>query len=215
MSTLPHNPTPPLTAPPVFTPHAAAAVPQPKRWTREEYYRLADDGWFQADRVELINGEILVVSPQSYPHATAIHLVYGLLSELFDKGYAVRMQVPLIAGPRTEPEPDISVVAGSWRDYQDHPRAALLIVEVSNTTLTFDTSTKASLYASMGVPDYWVLDIENRLLLVHRQPTADDKAQFGHRYQQVQTLDEQAQVSPLEKPAAKLDVADMLPPAEA
>ncbi len=197
--------------------HAAPAdvplvEPVTKKWTREEYYKLAELGWFQDQRAELIDGEIVVVSPQSFPHARALHATFQILNETFRGEYWVRCQLPLVHSQRSEPEPDISVVRGACESYSDHPTTALLVVEVSITTLDFDKAQKSSLYASMGVPDYWVLDLENRQLLVHRQPTSDKNAPFGHSYAQVETLSADGHVCPLEKPDAKLAVADMLPP---
>jgi len=186
--------------------------PVTKKWSREEYYKLDEQGWFLNQRVELFDGEIVVVSPQSFSHAWCVDVITQRLKELFGEDYWVRSQLPITQEDRSEPEPDISVVRGSRDRYSDHPQSAVLIVEVSITTLQFDKTKKANLYASMGVPDYWVLDLENRQLLVHRDSVKDENAPFGHRYQQAQMLPADGHVSPLEKPDAKLAVADMLPP---
>ncbi|MCG8448108.1 MAG: Uma2 family endonuclease [Pirellulales bacterium] len=188
-------------------------TPQAKRWTREEYYRLGEQGWFLEERVELIDGEILVLTPQSSWHAYATDKLASLLEVIFSKGYWIRAQLPLPFGELHEPEPDISVVRGQRDDFIDnHPTEAQLVVEVSLTTIEYDKNIKPSLYARMGVPDYWVLDLENRLLLVYRQPAVDENAPFGHRYKIVETIPADGCVSPFEKPDAKLAVADMLPP---
>ena len=100
---------------------------------------------------------------------------------------------------------------GSWRDYSDHPQTAVLVVEVSKSLLNYDLHTKACLYASMGVPDYWVLDLVKRQLLVHRQPGADAKVPFGHRYQQTETIAADGQVTLLEDSAATIAIASILP----
>ena len=197
--------------------HSAAAdvplvEPITKKWSREEFYKLAELGWFQDQRVELIEGEIVVVSPQSFPHARSLHTTFQILNETFGTEYWVRSQLPLVRAPSSEPEPDISVVKGACESYSDHPTTALLVVEVSITTLDFDKSQKAGLYASMGVPDYWVLDLENCQLLVHRQPTSAKDAPFGHSYAQVEAIPADGHVCPLEKPDVKLAVANMLPP---
>ena len=191
----------------------STAVPNPcaKHWSREDYYRLSEQGWFRGQRVELMEGELIILTPQSYAHANAVHLIFHQLSKLFGSEFSVRMQVPLLHEPDTEPEPDISVVPGSWHDYSDHPQTAVLVVEVSKSSLDYDLNTKAYLYASMEVPDYWVLDLENRQLLVHRQPVADEKAPFGHRYQQTETIAANGQVSTLEYPIATIKIASMLP----
>ena len=135
----------------------------------------------------------------------------GLLETAFGTDYWIRPQGPVIRGEYSEPEPDLSVVRGAPDDFEDHPSTVLLVVEVSKTSLSLDTKKKQSLYASMGVPDYWVLDLENRQLLVFRQPISDENADLGHRYEQVETIAAAGHVSPLEKPDARLAVADMLP----
>ncbi len=191
----------------------STVVPGPcvKHWSREEYHRLGEQGWFRGQRVELIDGELIVLTPQSYAHANAVHLIFHQLSELFGSEFSVRMQVPLVHEPNTEPEPDVSVVPGSWHDYSDHPQTAVLVVEVSKSSLDYDLNTKACLYASMEIPDYWVLDLENRQLIVHRQPVIDEKAPFGHRYQKTETIAANGQVSLLENSAVTIPVASMFP----
>jgi len=217
MSTLPHNMASDVTLAPVMIPEAIDrridGGPYAKRWTREEYYRLGELGWFQNERVELVDGEILVMSPQSPKHYLALDRIYRCLEKVFGQEYWIRSQGPVTKGEFNEPEPDICVVKGPPEKYEDdHPSSAYLVIEVSKTSLRFDKTTKQSLYASMAVPDYWVLDLENRQLFVYRQPTADASVPFGHRYQQVETLSADSQVSPLEKPDSQIAIADMLPP---
>jgi len=212
MSTLPDNTFSETGQIPVALPSTAVTNPRIKRWNREEYYRLYEAGWFQGKRVQLIDGEILEMSPQSFEHSWSIHVVSQLLRNIFGEEYWVRSQSPFPSDPWSEPEPDVNVIKGSFNDFTDHPTSAVLVVEVSKTSLKFDKTSKAHLYAGMAVPDYWVLDLENRQLLVHRQPIADESAPFGHRYEQVETIAADGQVSPLEKPAATLAIANMLPP---
>lgn len=209
MSSLPRNLS---TTPATELPVALPPGPMRKRWTREEYHRLATEGWFQNQRVELIDGEVIEMSPQSPEHYLAIERVRRCLEKIFGSEYWVRSQGPVTNGEISEPEPDLCVVKGTPEDYTQHPREALLVIEVSKTSLKFDSTTKLSLYASMGVPDYWVLDLENRQLLVHRQPRVDGKARFGYTYQQTETITVDGQVTPLESPATHIAVADMLPP---
>ncbi|NOZ40497.1 MAG: Uma2 family endonuclease [Planctomycetes bacterium] len=217
MSTVPDNTISTLSSVlayvPVSTLDATNAFPRAKRWTRAEYHRIAELGFFQDERVELINGEILVLTPQSSWHAYALDKTAELLNAIFAKDHWVRLQLPLVSGDSGEPEPDISVVHGLREDFIDHhPTTAALIVEISYTTQEYDTQTKAHLYASMNVPDYWVLDLENRQLLVYRQPVADETAKFGHRYESMTTIAADGQVASLEKPGEMLTVGKMLPP---
>jgi Uma2 family endonuclease len=192
-----------------------ATEPAAKKWTREEYYRLGEQGWFHDQRVELIDGEIIVLSPQSPQHVSGTLRVQRLLAKVIGTGFLIRPQGPLPKDDHSEPEPDISVVRGSIEDFdEEHPTSAVLVVEVSKTSFRYDTNTKQHLYASMGVEDYWVLDLSNRRLLVHREPVADESVPFGHRYQSLQTIDDAGSVSPLELPDVALAIADMLPPVE-
>src|SRR5947209_6068047 len=109
--------------------------PTLRRWTRSEYYRLADLGLFRGQRVELIGGEIIQMPPQKNLHAIAIGLAEDALRAAFGPGHWVRPQLPLHLRPRSAPEPDLAVVLGSPRDYAgaNHPRTALLVIAVSDT----------------------------------------------------------------------------------
>ena len=112
-----------------------------------------------------------------------------------------------------EPEPDVSVVQGTERDYigTGHPTTAMLIVEVSDTTLRYDRGTKASLYAKHGIADYWIVNLEDGRVEVHRQPVADAKARFRMRYDNVTIHQKGEFVAPLAMPAARVAVSDLLP----
>lgn len=201
-----------LVLPALAIPPFRPEEPTRKRWTREEYYRLAEQGWFQNQRVELIDGEIIALSPQSPQHMVAAELVRRVLVRTFSDGYWVRHQGALVQGDFSEPEPDIAVVRGELEDFSTrHPTSSSLIVEVSRTSLAYDKNRKLHLYASMGVPEYWILDLNNRQLLVHREPKADASAPFGYSYGSAITLSESDSVSPLEKPEATIAVAAMLP----
>jgi Uma2 family endonuclease len=105
---------------------------QLKRWKRIEYERLVDRGVFQpGDRLELIDGLLLVSEPQSSPHYTAIQLVERVLARAFGEGWNVRTQAPIALDDVSEPEPDVAVVRGSVRDFSTaHPVDPILVVEV-------------------------------------------------------------------------------------
>jgi Uma2 family endonuclease len=185
--------------------------PRVRRWSRAEYYRLADMGFFRNQRVELIHGRIVKMPPMKNDHAVAVGLVEDALRTTFSKGYWVRVQMPLAMTPTSEPEPDLAVVPGRPRDYTDHPTKALLVVEVSDTTLWYDRGVKARLYAAAGVADYWVLDLPHRGLGVYRDPRPDPSRPQQVVYTQVTTLTEADTVSPLAAPKSQILVADLLP----
>jgi Uma2 family endonuclease len=192
-------------------PPPIVADPRPRRWTKEEYYRLGELGFFRGQRVELIDGEIMVLSPQNWPHASTTDRIFRILDQLLGQGNWVRMQLPLDRGQPMEPEPDVSVVPGPVTGYTAHPTTALLIVEVSDTTLAYDRGRKASLYAAGGIPDYWIANLQDGQLEVHRDPVADPTQDFGFRYAAVTVLQRGAIVSPLAAPQLQIPVADLLP----
>jgi Uma2 family endonuclease len=187
------------------------AEPARRLWTRDEYYRMDELGWFHGQRTELIGGEVVVLSPQKHQHYVAKDKAAEQLKSAFREGYWIREQGPVQCGDASEPEPDISVVHGARDDYDDHPTHAVLVVEVSDTTLQFDRRQKMSLYAKCGVGEYWIVNLIDRVLEVHRTPEADDSQPFGARYRDVQQLRPGASVSPLEKPDREIPVADLMP----
>src|SRR6516164_2581693 len=120
--------------------------PRTFRWTRDEFYRLADLGCFDQRRVELIEGEIIEMPVPKPPHVTSVSLTEDVLRIVFGVGFGIRTQSLLNLGAMSDAEPDISVVPGTPRDYTEHPTGALLVVEVSETTLAYDRGRKGSLY---------------------------------------------------------------------
>jgi Uma2 family endonuclease len=191
-------------------PTSPLAGPTPRRWTRDEYYHMGDLGWFRGQRVELIEGEIMVLSPQNWPHASTVARVEEVLRQALGTGFWVRTQLPMLFGA-SEPEPDVSVVPGRNQDYSDHPSTAVLIVEVSDSNLTYDRTRKASLYARAGIGDYWIVNLVNNQLEVYRDPRPDATQPYGHGYGNTTTLVPPATVSPLAAPPVALAVAHLLP----
>jgi Uma2 family endonuclease len=184
--------------------------PAPYRWTREEYYRLGEIGLFSGQRVELIEGVIMVLSPQNWPHTSTVARVGRALDRSLGPGFWVRLQFPLNLGT-SDPEPDVSVVPGTIEDYRDHPTTALLLVEVSDSSLDYDRTRKASLYARAGITDYWIVNLVDRQVEVRRDPRPDASQPYGHDYASVTVLVPPAIVTPLAAPQVSLAVADLLP----
>lgn len=150
---------------------APVQEPRPFLWTKPQYHELGDMGWFQDARVELIEGEVIQMSPISAPHWTAVALASEALRAVFSEGWLVMVQNSFDGGPRSEPEPDNAVLAGKPRDFAHAlPSAAALIVEVSLTTLAYDRTRKASLYAQAGIEDYWIINLKAGQVEVHRKP---------------------------------------------
>ena len=186
---------------------------QLRRWTREEYDRMIDAGVFREDdNVELVDGEIVTMTPQKSRHATAVRLAEIALRRVFGDGVDVRTQLPLALDAISEPEPDVGVVVGSPRDYvEQHPTTALLIVEVADSSLGFDRTTKARVYARAGIDDYWIVNLPDRVLEVRRSPapSISDPADWG--YAIVERLEPSDRIVPLARPDASIAVADLLP----
>ena len=109
--------------------------PRTRRWTKTEYYQMGDLGWFRGQRVELIEGEIVVLSPQGFEHGASTDATGEALRNAFGTKAWVRTQLPIDLGEYSEPEADVSVVEGRRKDYKSHPKTALLVVEVSESSL--------------------------------------------------------------------------------
>lgn len=188
-------------------------LPNRHKWTRAEVQHFYDAGVFTTDdRYELLFGELVTNMGMKGPHATVVVLLQGALLQIFGAGYVARFQLPFVVADESEPEPDAAIVPGQPRDFvRDHPTQAALIVEISDATLAFDLGAKSSLYAQAGVEDYWVIDINNRLIHVHRQPLASASLPNGYGYQTVTRLTENDQISPLAAPGNSFSVAEILP----
>jgi len=187
--------------------------PVPRRWSREEYYRMGEAGIFAPDeRVELIEGVIFQMPPQGPVHSTGTCTTLEALRIAFGPGFYVRHQLPLSLGLTSDPEPDIAVVPGSFRDYRTaHPTTALLVVEVSDTTLEFDRHEKASLYARADIKDYWIVNIPEQVVEVHRDPRPDSTEPFQYGYVNVTRHCAGDTITPLAAPEAVIQVTDLLP----
>ncbi len=186
---------------------------QSRRWTRVEYDRLIERGILDEDEpIELLDGLLLLKEPKNSPHATGVTLVAEALRAAFGPGWIVRVQDPIALDNRSEPEPDVCVVPGSPRDYRDaHPTHAALIVEVADSGLRTARNRKASAYARTRIADYWILNLVDRVLEVHREPFRSENRGRRWGYRSIQNLGPGDLVSPLAAPASRILVADLLP----
>jgi Uma2 family endonuclease len=183
----------------------AVAEIQQHRWTREEYERMAEAGFFHPEaRVELIEGIVYDMAPQGSFHSTAFRLTEEALRLAFPD-LEVRGQLPLALGQGSEPEPDLAVVSGSPRDYSHaHPTTALLVVEVADQSLLHDQRMKLPVYALHGISECWILNLRNKTLEVYRDPS-------GETYRTRLILRSGDTISPLARPEVVIAVADLLP----
>lgn len=146
----------------------------PRRFNRIEYYRMAEAGIFRPDeRVELIEGTVVCQWSQTPAHAFALAVLTPLLLKLLSTTYHARLRAPVVLSDDTELEPDALIVHGTWHDYADHhPRAkdTLLAIEVADSSLAYDRTTKQRLYARHGIPHYWIVNVQDEAVEVYTAP---------------------------------------------
>ena len=195
-------------------PSVAPAPPRPEVqpprwvWTREQYERMVEAGVLGPDdKVELLDGQVVPKMSQNEPHAVATGLVSDALRDVFGTSAHPRDEKPLALSDLSEPEPDIAVVRGARRDYLGgHPAPAdvLLLVEVADTSLLQDRVRKLPLYAEAGVVECWIVNLQDGVVEVHRDPV-------GRAYGTKTTHGRGGAVSPVHAPDAPVAVADLLP----
>ena len=180
-----------------------------RRWRRVEYDRLVELGMFIGERLELLDGLLVVREPQGSSHAAIVMHVGQVLAAAFGGGWHARLQAPLALDDDSEPEPDVAIVTGAARDYlAAHPSTAALIVEVADSSLRLDRRFKAELYARARLPEYWIVNLVDGALEVHREPQPGGGDPV---YRTVEVLRPPAMVTPLAAPALTIPVADLLP----
>ena len=181
---------------------------QPFRWTRERYDQAVEAGVLTPDdKVELLDGEVVAKMPQNNPHQVATGLVSAALRAAFGPGVHTRDEKAVALSDLSKPEPEVAVVRGQRRDYLDHaptPDAILLLVEVADSSILRDRIRKAALYAEAGVPEYWIVNLVDRTLEIHRDPV-------GGVYRTKTTLTPEETVVPTGAPEASIAVIDLLP----
>lgn len=181
--------------------HIAPEELRPLR--RVEYERMVAAGFFEDERLELLHGVLVTLSPQNALHAEAVtRLARWLMSALLGRA-TVRVQCPLALTDESEPEPDVAVVPEG--DYsREHPATAWLVIEVSDASLAKDRNVKASLYAAAGVPEYWLVNLQDRVVEVRSEPAGD-------AYGRVEVRGPGDALSPSRFPEIVVDVAEIVP----
>lgn len=148
-------------------------LPRPERLRplrRGEYDRLVELGVFGSERVELLYGMLVSMSPQGAGHAYVVQELARRLTLMLGDRALVRAQSPLALSEESEPEPDVAVVP--WGDYRkEHPRTALLVVEVAESSLRDDRLIKGRLYTEAAIPEYWIVDVRRVMLERHTRPS--------------------------------------------
>ena len=189
------------------------AILRTRRWSRVEYETMIDKGVFRpGEQLELLAGQLVVREPQGDPHAFAIELVQKALWTGFGPEWRIRVLLPVALDEESEPEPDISVAQGPLRHNSEaKPSRLTLVVEIAESNLAIERDFKGSLYARAGVPEYWIVNLNGRLLEVYREPGPDASALYGWAYRSRQDLSAEEHVSPLAAPTERIAVATLLP----
>ena len=194
----------------VFRP-GPAGPPRNKLFTVPQFHYLGDAGVFENTRAKLIHGVIVEEGPMNPPHATAATKTEDAVREAFGRGWHLRAAKPLVLGPGLDPQPDAAVYPGKPADYPSHPTTAALVVEVADSSLSYDTTAKAELYATAGIAEYWVVDVDGRQLFVFRDPAPLPAGLGATAYRTRRTYGPADAVAPLAAPNAPVAVADLLP----
>jgi len=182
--------------------HDVLAHARPRRLSRAEYDRLVSEGLFEHERVELVRGMVVEMSPIGSRHADPVDFLNRLFVRALGDRAVVRVQQPFAASDDSEPEPDLALVPpGRYLD--QHPGKAFLIVEVAESSLDHDRETKAPLYAESGVPEYWIVDAGARRVEVYLLEAGVYKPAlyFGR----------ELQIAPAAFPDVELRIAELFP----
>ena len=182
------------------------------RWTVKRYFRASQMGVFGERRVELLNGEIISMPAQEVPHRLSVSRITRLLVAAFDPAqYWVVVQGTVKLTRLSAPDPDFHVLNVPEQTPTSRLPLPFLLIEVSDTTYRKDKGPKLRTYASVGIPDYWIVNLPGRKVEVHRQPVNETGRWSGWTYKSVSILDPGDQASPLLRPDLSFPVDRMLP----
>jgi Uma2 family endonuclease len=183
------------------------AAGKPVRFTVAKFYRMARAGVLNPNyRYELIEGEIIRMLPLGPEHCESVDTLYKLLSRLLGDKYRVRSRNSVQLSNISEPLPDFAILkerAEGYRKKQPGPADTLLLIEVSDSSLSYDRNRKAAVYAAAGIVEYWIVNLRKRCLHVMRKPSREG-------YQDILTLEPGDEVRALKIPELKVKVADLL-----
>jgi Uma2 family endonuclease len=188
----------------------AVQSPPRKRWNRAECERLEALGIFEQQHVELIEGELIDKMGKNRPHVDSATLLFGWLIQVFGLRF-VNNEAPIDVAPEdnptNQPVPDLIVLKREYSGFRSaapQPKDLDLVLEIADTSLAFDLSVKAALYARAGIVEYWVLDVPGRRLIVHREPK---DGQYGS----VTAYNEREGIAPLSAPDSSFQIRDVFP----
>ena len=176
--------------------------------TAERYFALVDEGVLGPDdRVELLEGVIVAMAPHEMRHSAGVRRATRALIRAAGDRAAIQVQISLHAGAKSVPEPDVAVLPGTEADY-DHrrPTTALLVLEVADSSLPQDRLTKSRIYAGAGIPEYWIVNVRDDCLEVHRGPD-----RVRRSYDERVVLQRGATIEMVALPGAVVSVEELLP----
>jgi Uma2 family endonuclease len=170
---------------------------------RVEYDRLVELGYFEDEKIELLEGHLVAMSPQGAEHTYVITKLNMLFAQAIGTRALVQVQGPFAASDDSEPEPDLALIANEDFSHQ-HPAHAFLLVEVAQSSLRKDRLIKAALYARAGIAEYWIVNLADRVIEVHRAARDD-------RYTSVTAHGPGDTISPEAFSDIRVPIADLLP----
>ena len=186
----------------VLFPRHASGVEDFRPLRRAEYDRLIELGILEREKVELLEGWMVPVSPIHPPHGSAVEELTHVLIRALDRRAKVRVQLPFAALDTSEPEPDLALVP--LEDHTiAHPHRAHLLIEVADSSVRYDRTVKLSIYARCGVPEYWIVNVVDKRIQVHRSPV-------GETYTDVQHFERGQSVALLEFPDVVVQVDEII-----
>lgn len=182
-------------------------LPKRRLFTVNEYHQMAHTGILgESDRVELLEGELVEMSPIGTRHAACVKRLNNLFSQRLSQRALVSVQDPIHLGERSEPQPDLVLLkprADFYSQSHPQPRDILLIIEVADTSVDYDRQVKIPLYAQAGIIEIWLLDLVKEFVEVYRQPVARE-------YTEIQQLQRQQFLSPLTFSDMRVTISELL-----
>ena len=179
---------------------------QTRRFTIDDYHKMIQaDILTENDRVELLDGEIIEMSPIGSEHAGCINRINALLGALLGKKAILSIQNPLQIGEWSEPEPDIAILKPADHYYakrHPNPEDVLLIIEVADSSLEYDREVKMAMYAKAGIPEYWIINLQQSELEAYRAPKEN-----GYRIKEIISPEDSFNAESLD---LVLEAADLL-----
>lgn len=165
------------------------SLPTAKRFTIAEYHKLSELGFFQEDdRIELIHGELITMAAKGTAHVNCCRNLLMELAALIQGQAKLQCQDPISLSSNSEPEPDFVILKNREDNYQFAlPQVSdiLLVIEVSDSTLKFDQTVKASLYAEAGILEYWIFNLVGNYLETYREPYHNTQGEFAYRIREI------------------------------